>query len=116
MEKQRLSTDALVYEHHRDVERTRQRISALKPSSKRWWKSCNALMLKSGNASSIPPLLAADGNWFLEPSGKAQCFAASFADKVHLPASVGHDAEIDRSPRRMSGLLPIRPRQALEIL
>ena len=38
------------------VEKTREKLIHMKPSSKQWWKMSNSLSMKSFGLSSMPPL------------------------------------------------------------
>ena len=73
---------------------------------------------KEGISSCIPPLKDADGQWVLDPKGKADLFAKSFAEKFVLPdASVNEYTDIRANGGDvMSGFLPVRRRHAESVL
>ena len=58
--------------------RTKEKISGLPVSSKKWWKLCSSLMVKKNAKESIPPLQNPDGSWGLSVSEKVETLAKCF--------------------------------------
>ena len=69
----------------RHIAKTRDKLCAMKPSSKQWWKTANSLMMKSTGVSSIPPLLRDDNTWARDAESKAELLASTFDTKSALP-------------------------------
>ena len=117
-DKQRLCIEGLQQEFEKCVNRIWEKVSSLKPSSKRWWKLCDAMMLKSAQTSCIPPLYHTDGSWKLDAVSKSECFAQMFANKYSL-AEIQVN-EFSSIPTNydcfMSGFLPVRARYVHRIL
>ena len=66
------------------VDKTREKLIHMKPSSKQWWKMSNSLLMKSSGLSSIPPLKTSTG-WVRDSQAKADTLASTFTSKSILP-------------------------------
>ena len=81
-------TEALLQGFQNHAARTKAKISELPVSSKKWWKFCGALMVKSSSSCNVPSLQGNDGVWGLTPSTKAEVLAKSFQSKFTLAEGI----------------------------
>ena len=117
-------TSVIVRAHQKYIERTKKRIESLPSSSKKWWKLCDALLLKGGQTSSIPPLKkiastssTQSGTWVLDSQGKADLFAEVLSNKYVLCDPIVNEySPIHDIEAKQSGFLPIRKRCVQKIL
>ena len=109
----------LLEEHKRYIARTREKINSLPTSSKKFWKLCDIMAMKTVGVSSIPPLRSSSSAWVVLPEKKAELFSATFASKSALPVHRENEfsglVTVADSPA-MSGFLPIRLRHVSKIL
>jgi len=107
--RQQECTAGLLAEYEKYILRMKAKLSALKPSSKKWWKLGNSLQLRANQNSAIPPIKSDAGAWCLQPAEKANAFADSFASKFFLPeAEENAYTEVQAAESAMSGFFIIK--------
>ena len=94
----------------------RQRIQELPKSSKEWWKLNRELLNRKTKVNTIAPLKDKDGIWVLDPVGKANLLAATFADKGKLPPATEGPRLHKEPPASMAEFCLVRSHWLLRIL
>ena len=116
-QKQKACTEGLLLEHSKYIQRTKEKLAALKPSAKKWWKLSNTLMLKANQTSAIPPIKTENGTWCLNAADKANAFADSFRNKFFMPeAEMNEYTAVDNVDCAMPGFFLVRERSARKVL
>ena len=100
------------------MQKTRDSLKALSPSSRGWWKIANSLLTKSTATENIPALQREDDTWAMSPEDRANELATIFREKSVLPPQETNAyTDIRREPREpQSGFLRIRVRTAYKQL
>jgi hypothetical protein len=104
---------AAFLDHQRKL---RAQLSSMPRSSKQWWKTSKQLFNRKTKASTIPSLRDGDGNWVLDPVGKANLLAHKFESKSVLPAPADTAEELVVHNPVASEFCLVRTRWALKII
>lgn len=88
------------------------------PSSEKWWKLSDALMLQACQNATSTPLKDSSGSWILIPFGKAKVFAITFANNYSLPTPLNnkYSEVVEHEGGPQCGFLPVKYRVAKGLL